>query len=127
MKDSGAVCQQLVQDTLADLEGVVAYIDDILIFVDTIEEHDNILRQVLCRLQAKDFRIQLSKCLFHHLEVPFLGRLISANGIRPDPKNVAAISKIPVPTTLKQTCSFLGTVTHYSQFMPDLADLAEPL
>ncbi len=55
LTDAGAVCQKLVHGILADLDGVVTYIDDILIFAETVEQHDSILRQVLRRLQAHDF------------------------------------------------------------------------
>ncbi len=64
LTDVGAVCQKLVHGILADLEGVITYIDDILIFADTVKQHDSILRHVLWRLQAHDFWLQLQKCLF---------------------------------------------------------------
>ncbi len=64
---------------------------------------------------------------FRCSEIPFLGHVISAEGIRPDPKNVTIIAEAPVLTTLKQTHSFLSTVSFYSPFIPHLADEAEPL
>ncbi len=78
----GAVCQKLVHEMLADLDGVITYIDDILIFAETVKQHDFILRQVLWRLQAHDFRLQLCKCMFQKTEVPFLGRLLWEHGAR---------------------------------------------
>ncbi len=125
--DSGAVMQHALQQTLEGLDGVVVYIDNILIFAETKEAHDAILRQVLHHLHANDFRLQLCKCLFHMHTVPFLGRILSKEGISLNPKNVKAIKDAPTPTTLKQLHSFLNAISYYSIFLPHLTDVAEPL
>ncbi len=127
LTDVGAVCQKLVHGILADLDGVVTYINNILIFAETVEQHDSILQQGLWRLQAHDFRLQLQKCLFRKTKVPFLGRLLSEHGVRPDMEHVKAIKEAPAPTDFKQLKSFLGLVTYYSPFLPDLATTAELL
>ena len=127
LKDSASVCQRLVSQTLAGCPGTIAYIDDILVFGSTQEEHDACLREALKRLEAKDFRLQTSKCAISVPEVTFLGHVISASGIRPDPKNVEPIQKAPRPTTVKQVASFLGMVNYYQEFIPNMATLAEPL
>ncbi len=127
LTDSGATMQQALEETLASIEGVAVYVDDILIFAETKEAHDHILRQVLHRLHANDFRLQIRKCLFHINRVAFLGHIISGDGISPDPETVQAIQEAPVPTVLKQVCSFLGAVGFYSPYIENLADLAEPL
>ncbi len=59
LTDVGAVCQKLVHEMLADLDGVVTYIDNIFIFAETVEQHDSILRQGLWHLQAHNFQLQL--------------------------------------------------------------------
>ena len=127
LKDSASVCQRLVSQTLAGCPGTIAYIDDILVFGSTQEEHDACLREALKRLEAKDFRLQTSKCEISVPEVTFLGHVISASGIRPDPKNVEPIQKAPRPTTVKQVASFLGMINYYQEFVPNMATLAEPL
>ncbi len=98
LTDMGAVCQKLVHEMLADLDGVVTYIDDILIFAETVEKHDSILRHVLQHLQAHDFHLQLCKCVFCKTEVPFLGCLLSKHGVRPDMEHAKAINDAPAPT-----------------------------
>ncbi len=62
--DSGALMQCSIEETLAGLDGVCEYIDDILIYAPTKEAHNDILHKVLCRLHVKDFHIQLCKCVF---------------------------------------------------------------
>ncbi|GFR83578.1 RNA-directed DNA polymerase (Reverse transcriptase) domain containing protein [Elysia marginata] len=107
LKDTASVCQRLVSQTLAGCPGTIAYIDDILVFVPTQADHDCHLREALQRLQSKDFRLQISKCEFSVSRTNFLGNIISADGITPDPKNVQPILDAPTPKTLKQVQSFL--------------------
>ncbi len=127
LTDSGATMQRCIEETLSGLEGVCVYTDDILIYASTKEAHDDVLRKVLRRLHAKDFRIQLRKCVFGKRSMPFLGRIVSAEGLSPDPKNVEAIDKVPPPTNSTELKSFLGMVGFYSIFLPKLADTVEPL
>ena len=127
LKDSASVCQRLVSQTLSGCPGTISYIDDILVFGATQSEHGRNLDQTLQRLASKDFRLQLSKCEFSVTTVNFLGHIISADGIRPDPKNVKPIVDAPIPRTVKQVQSFLGMVNYYQEFVPNLATLAEPL
>ncbi len=75
--------------------------DDILIYAETVEQHDSLLRQVLKHLHAKDFQLQLRKCQFQKTELPFLGRILSANGVRPDLEHVGTVKEAPAPTNLK--------------------------
>ncbi len=108
LKDSGAVCQKIVQEMLAGIDGVVSFIDDILIFAPTWEAHDVALCEVLCHLQAHDFHIQPHKCIFRVSELPFLGRILSGEGTKPDQENIKAIQDAHSPTNTKQICSFLS-------------------
>lgn len=127
LKDAASVCQRLVSQTLSDCSGTIAYVDDILVFGSTQKEHDYNLDECLKRLAAKDFRLQLPKCEFSVTSVNFLGHVISANGITPDPRNVKPIIDAPTPRTVKQVQSFLGMVNYYQDFINNLATLAEPL
>ncbi len=119
--------QWALEETLAGIEGVMVYVEDILIFAETKEAHNHILHQMLCRLHANGFHLQICKCLFHVDHVAFLGHIISGDGISPDPETVWAIQEVPVPTVLKQVHSFLGVVGFYSPYIVNHADLAEPL
>ena len=70
---------------------MVAYLDDILIFLDTYEQHVDHVRKVMKALQAKDLPLKLSKCEFHKKEVAFLGYIISKEGLKLDPKKVKLV------------------------------------
>ncbi len=74
-----------------------------------------------------DFQIQLWKCIFHRPKLPFLGHIMSTEGISPNLENVQAIKEAPVPTYLSELKSFMGMVTFYTTFLPKLATIAEPL
>ena len=127
LKESSAVFQRLVAQALAGLQGVVAYIDDILVFGKTEDQHDQCLRAVLERLQEHDFRLALDKCQFRVEQVTFLGHLIGVDGVRPDPKNLKGIEECREPANPREVMTFLGMVDFYRDFIEDVTSLAEPL
>ncbi len=127
LTDSGVVFQQLVAHALTGVKGAVAYIDDILIYRATKEAHNANLDAVLSWLAVKDFHLHLSRCQFAISKLTFLGHIISSEGIEPDPKNVQPILDAPAPSTILEVKSWMGMVRHYSDFVPDLATIAEPL
>ena len=127
LKESASTFQRLVHQTLAGLEGVVFYIDDILVFGRDRPEHDHRLKPVMERLQAANFRLNPEKCRFGVAQVEFLGYLIGADGVRPDPKNLRPILDCPQPHTTRAVQAFLGMVNFYQDFIHDVSSLAEPL
>ncbi len=112
---------------MSSLEGVCVYTDDILIYASTKEAHDDILRKVLRHLHVKDFRIRLRKCVFGKCSMPFLGCIVSAERLAPDPKDVEAIDKVPPPTDITELKPFLSMIGFYSIFLPKLTDTVELL
>ncbi|GFS10293.1 RNA-directed DNA polymerase (Reverse transcriptase) domain containing protein [Elysia marginata] len=127
LKDSASVCQRFVSQTLDGCPGTIVYIDDIFVFSSTQADHDRHLREALQRLESKDFRLQISKCEFNVSRIDFLGHIISADGITPDPKNVQPILDAPTLKTLKQIQSFLSMINYYHDFIKNLSTTAEPL
>ncbi len=127
LKDSGAVFQCMIWETLQDCPGSIPYIDDILVYGWTQKEHDQNLEWVLRTLHAKHFHLQLAKCRFRQKSVPFLGHMLSGAKLKPSPTTVAAILDAPVPQSAQQLSSFMGLVNFYNDFVPDLATKAEPL
>lgn len=127
LRDAASVFQKCVFETLKTCENTIAFIDDILVFGKTREEHDNALESVLHALSAKQFRINREKCEIGVSATTFLGFRIDVDGVRPNPDKVKPIKEAPRPTTLKQLQSFLGAVNYLSNFIPHLADSAEPL
>jgi hypothetical protein len=127
LKDAASCFQKAVSQVLSDCENCIAYIDDILVYGETKAEHDRALTKVLRRLHENDFRLNPPKCLFFREEIPFLGHIVNFSGIKIDPENIEPIVHTPIPTTIKKVQSFLGAVNFYSQYVPDLATMTEPL
>ena len=106
---------------------VVVYLDDILIFSKTVEEHEKHIRHVLQTLKKHKLFATLKKCEFFLEETEFVGYSISATGIRMLSKKVEAILDWPVPTTVTQVRSFLGLANFYRRFIRNFAHMALPL
>jgi hypothetical protein len=104
---------------------VVVSLDDIQIYSKCAEEHKVHVRQVLELLQSNRFYVCKSESSFSSEETKFLGHIVSAKGIRPDPKKVAAVQDWPVLQNLHD--SFLGLVNYFWKFIEHFASLAEPL
>ena len=112
---------------LGDLPYVRVYIDDIIVFSDSLEDHEKHLHEVLTRLNKYNLRIQPPKCKFFMPEVPYLGHIVSCTGIRIAGTRVADIASIPQPASGKQIQAFFGMANFLRAFIPNLATLAAPL
>ncbi|XP_062711622.1 uncharacterized protein K02A2.6-like [Aedes albopictus] len=108
-------------------KNVVSFIDDVLIFARTEQEHDEVLKAVLSTLSAYGILLNQSKCVFKVLELDFLGHVISPDGIRPSHSKVESLLKFRAPATSEEVRSFLGLVTYIGRFLPDLAAITAPL
>ena len=106
---------------------VVVFIDDILIYSKSDEEHAEHLRVVLELLKEKKLYAKLSKCEFWLSEVSFLGHVISKNGIAVDPTKVEAVSQWEAPKNASEIRSFLGLAGYYRKFIEGFSKLALPL
>nr|ACS91357.1 polyprotein [Coix lacryma-jobi] len=106
---------------------VVVFIDDILVYSKTKEEHAEHLRIVLTRLREHQLYAKFSKCAFWLEEVQFLGHVLSAKGIAVDPGKVQDILKWKSPTTVHQVRSFLGMAGYYRRFILGFSKIAKPI
>lgn len=106
---------------------VVVYLDDILIYSRTVEEHEAHVEHVLERLREHKLIASPKKCLFFQPEVEFVGYSVSAAGISMLPHKVDAILNWPVPTTVTQVRSFLGLANFKKKFIRTFAHMAQPL
>ena len=121
--------QRFVNGALVNLENVsTAYLDDILIYSRTFKEHLQSVRQVLRRLRDKGVKLNLMKCDFFKHEIRYLGRLISKEGYKPDPKDVTALDacKIP-PTNVGKVRSLLGFLGYYRTYIEDFSRKMKPV
>ncbi|KAL4278247.1 hypothetical protein GQ457_03G020180 [Hibiscus cannabinus] len=106
---------------------VVLFIDDILVYSRTEEDHDRHLRLVLQTLLENQLYAKLSKCEFWIREVVFLGHVVSSEGIRVDPKKVEAIVNWKQPTSVTEIRSFLGLAGYYWRFVSGFSKVLAPL
>lgn len=124
-----ATFQRLMQATMSDLifQVILVYLDDILLFSESFDNHLCRLEMVLSRLAETGLKVKIEKCNFLQEKVQFLGHQISADGIGPDPGKVAAVTEWPVPTSVKQLRSFLGFCSYYRKFIQGFSKIAGPL
>lgn len=114
-----------MQTILKDLPGVQNYLDDIIIYSKEI--HDQHLQAALQRLRDAGLQINFDKSSFGQTSIPFLGHVISQDGLRPSPDHLTAIAEAPLPNDMAALCSFLGLTSWFSKFIPNYATLVEPL
>ena len=122
--------QRFINQTLYLLRDRVctAYLDDVLIYGRSFEEHVENLRLVLRRLKSRGIKLRADKCKFFQLEVRYLGRLISKQGHRPDPKDTAALDKFKTPpTTIGELRTLLGFLGYYRSYIQNFSREFQPI
>ena len=130
LTNSPATFQTMMDDIFEELitEGiVVVYLDDILIFTETLEEHQKVTQRVLELLEKHKLYLRPDKCEFEKTTVEYLGVIISHNSVAMDPVKVAGVAEWPAPTNKKEVQSFLGFTNFYRRFIKDFSDHARPL
>jgi hypothetical protein len=105
----------------------VVFIDDILVYSKNEEEHEQHLRIILRRLRDHQLYAKFSKCAFWLKEVPFLGHVISTEGIVVDPSKVQEVLDWKSPISVTQIHIFLGLTGYYRQFIPNFSKIAKPM
>ena len=133
LTNAPAVFQRLMQKVLMDLnpkdgaDFVSVYIDDILVYSRTLEEHLDHLKIVMDRLIQAGLKLKPSKCLFVRSEVNYLGHVITPRGLKASSQQVTAVRDFPAPRNIKEVRQFLGLSSFYRKFVPSFAKLAKPL
>ena len=129
LTNTPATFQHFMNDIFQDMSDlfVMVYLDDILVFSESIELHQGHVRRVLSRLRENNLHIKPKKSLFHTHSIEFLRFMISPTGILMDIAKTKAISDWPVPSNLKQVQSFLGFANFYRRFIVNFSDMVIPL
>ena len=122
-----AYFMKLINMVLTDINFAMGYLDDIIIFSKTEEEHLEHLRIIFDRLRQAGLKLKLQKCDFFKKHIQYLGNLISDEGIQPLPEKLESIRKVSVPTNPKEVKQFLGLVGYYRKFIPRFADISRVL
>ncbi|KAK3515044.1 hypothetical protein QTP70_004028 [Hemibagrus guttatus] len=109
--------EALINGVFRDLlgRGVIAYIDDILVYSTSMEDHVRQVREVLARLQRHQLFVKFEKCEFHRTTVTFLGYVISPRGVEMDTNKVRAVTEWPAPSTIRELQWFLGFANFYQR------------
>ena len=127
--NSGASFQRLMGHILRGLEYRFAliYIDDIIIFSQSVDEHLDHLEEVFRRLRDANVKLNPKKCSFVKQRVEYLGHVVTPEGISPNPDKVRVVQEFPTPTNLKELRSFLGLANYYRRFVRGFSNIANPL
>lgn len=127
LRNAPAHFQRAISQSLNGVKGVVAYLDDILIFSQSWDQHLETITEVFKRLSETGFRLKLTKCIFGASSVPFLGHVIGNAGIKMQPDKIDAIKAINTPTDTVSLRRFLGMTVYYSRFIHNYSIMAAPL
>ena len=120
----------MINDLLRDLvveEKIAVFIDDIMIAIDTKKGHDEIVEEVLRRLEENDLFVKPEKCMWKVREVGFLGVIIGEDGVRTEKEKVQEVIEWPIPKSMKDVQKFLGLANYYKWFVKDFSRIAKPL
>lgn len=129
LTNAPAAYQRAMDVVLAGLIGVnsLVYIDDVLVFSETFEDHIRDLTSVLVRLAAAGMTINARKCCLCRKELLYLGHVVTTEGVKPDPSKVRDIQNAQTPENLRQVRAFLGLVNYYRRYIPNCSVVQAPL
>ena len=127
LRNAAQTFQRYMDGIFRDLDFVFVYLDDILIFSDDVESHLKILEAVFERLNNHNLKISIDKCVFCVPDISFLGHKINNQGVLPSPEKCSAIMEYPKPSDYSSLRRFVGMVNFYRRFIPNFAQLANPI
>lgn len=129
LKNAPATFQRLMNEVLREYISkiCVVYMDDILIFSTSLQEHIVNIRKIFNKLSEHNLKVQFNKCSFLKKETEFLGHVLTNEGIKPNPNKIKCINEYSLPTSEKQLRGFLGATGYYRKFIEGYARLAQPM
>ena len=129
LTNAPATFQRLMERCMGDLNltQCLIYLDDLVVFSSSFEQHLQRLEAVFKRLKEYGLKLQPSKCKLFQDRVKYLGHVVSKQGVETDPEKIAALKTWPVPDNVKALRTFMGFAGYYRRFVKDFAKIAKPL
>ena len=130
MTNSLAIFQMIINKILRDLINkgkVTAFIDNALVGTETEEGHNEIVEEILRRLEENDLYVKPEKCIWKAKKIGFLGMIIGPNGVKIEKEKVDGILSWPEPKNMKDIRKFLGLANYYRGFIKNFAQVARPI
>ena len=129
LKNAPPFFQKYMEDVLKDLKGTICfvYIDDIIVFSRTFEDHLKHLHLVFQALEESNLQTNIDKCHFCLSQIKVLGKIISKDGIKPDPALIDAMTNFPTPLSKTKVKSFLALCNYYRNHIKNFGPLSEKL
>ena len=129
LTNAGASFCQLMEMVIRDQQFVTLlfYLEDICIFANSADQMLDRIELVFSRLKQYQLKIKPKKSFFFQTEVSFLGHVLSAKGISPNPEKVDKVRDWPVPKTSKEVHSFIGLASYYCRVITNFAKWSKPL
>jgi len=130
LMNSPATFQAMMNELLRDLINtgkIAAFIDDMIVGTEIEEGHDELVVEVIKRLEENDLYVKLEKCRWKVREMGFLGVMIGPEEIKMEKKKMKGVLEWPTPKCVKDVQKFLGLVNYYCQFIKRFASIARPL
>ena len=127
LKSAVAYCSRLLSKVLSGISNVAVYLDDVVVFGVSEEEHNTVLHNVLTRIKDAGLSLNKNKCVFSTRNVSFLGYFVENGTIRPDPSRLEPISSFPLPTSVKALQGFIEMATYYSKYIQNFSEMCRPL
>ena len=119
--------QSTMKEVISNLPGVETIMDDVLVWGETEAEHDRNLLGFLERAREVNLKLRKDKCQFKVKEVPYIGHLLTQQGLRPSPERVRAVVEMKEPTNVPELRRFTGTIQYLAKFIPSLSQVMQPL
>ena len=127
VKTAPEMYQTAMDDILEAVDHARAFMDDILMAGRDIAHHDVVFNEMLAREKSHNLKLNFDKVKVRKQEVPYVGNIVSSEGLRADPEKVRAMRDMTNPTTEEEVHRFLGSIQYLSKFLPILAELETPL
>ena len=121
------VFQRIMSEIFQDIEGVKVLVDDVLVWTETEEQHNRVLKEVLSRSRKHNLKLNIEKSQIKCDKVKYVGHILSKTGLNPDPLKVKAITDISKPCNKEELQRFHGMVTYLAKFIPNYSKVVAPL